>query len=328
MKYIDYLCTYCESSKYIVDDKYQPGLREGSKKGQEPQDNHLDVCLKKLYPNHTFERGKYVRLDGKCVQNLWYSRICVDYICEELKIIVEFDGESWQGGGHFTDPNVCLKDEYNTRVLTDMGYKVIRIPYYVQLDQYTIKYYFGINYNEELYRTCGDHGFLYPDCKTPAYFCEHGLNRFYKDLLTLPHEISLNIIMSLMMRFSYNIQTFSNSIISDRYILRTNLTHYISSICNEKTINICKFILIDSGYNYWVMPKDYNDFTTPMDADMFGYLMCISSEYDINNYAEYIEKYEDDPSIEDPEDREVYCHWEWKSQEKREEFLNKYIKTS
>lgn len=322
MKYIDYLATYDESSQYIVEDRYLPGLREGAKNGDLPQDYHLSECLKKLYPHNTFLRHKFIKLDGKCVKNLWGSKICVDYICEELNMIIEFDGESWQGGGHFTDPNVCLKDQYNTSILKHMGYNVIRIPYYVQLDKCAIKHYFGLDYDDELYKTCSDHGFLYPDCKTPGYFCELGLDRFYNDLITLPIEISLTIINSLMMRFLYNLESFSDSIIDDRYIIPTNLSPYINSVCNEKIINISKFILIDSGYKYWVMPEDYTDFYTPMDADSFSNLMCINCGYDINDYANYIE------IPEDNDDPNIYCHWVWKSDELREKFISNYIKTS
>lgn len=321
MKYVDFLKTYSETSLYINEDIYLPGLRESAKKGEDSKNNHLDICLKKLFPNNTFQHRKFIKLEGDCVKNLWYSKICVDYICEDLKIVVEFDGESWQGGGHFTDPTVCLKDQYNTRILTDMGYKVIRIPFYVQLDKYAIKYYFDIDYKDQLYETCTDHGFLFPDCKTPAFFCELGLKRFYNDLLTLPKEITRSIIVSIMARFTYNIQTFSSNIMSDRYILPTNLYSYIGSVCNQNIINICKFITIDNNFNYWLIPADYDDFITPLDGDMLDSLMLINCGYNIDEYAMQITRIDEDTE-------ESICYWKWKTENSRREFIDNFIKTS
>lgn len=176
---------------------YKPGLREYPKSNCKEQDNHLSSVLKKLFPNNIFVHNKFIKHGGEYIFDHNGSKIRPDFFCEELKMIIEFDGESWQGGGHFTDPNVAYKDLDHTTILGKLGYTVIRIPFYVQLDKEAIKHYFNIDYTGQLYEMCYDHGFLYPDMKTPAFFCELGLNRFIKDLWELPIDIVHRILMTI-----------------------------------------------------------------------------------------------------------------------------------
>ena len=67
-----------------------------------------------------------------------------DYRCDELKMIVEFDGYL-----HYTSMKSILNDYKKDEVYKQMGYKIIRIPYFVQLESRTIKMLFGLDINFE-----------------------------------------------------------------------------------------------------------------------------------------------------------------------------------
>jgi very-short-patch-repair endonuclease len=176
---------------------YDNGLREFGK-----TDNCLNKCLEKLFPNNVFIHNKFIKNNGKFVINEFGQKIRPDYRCDELKLIVEFDGDSGKNG-HYTDPFVILKDQINTKILENLGYKVVRIPFYVQLDKSAIKYFFNIDYNNRLYKTSCDHGFLHPLIILPSQFCETGIYRFLNDLTYIPKDILMTINESIESRIKY-----------------------------------------------------------------------------------------------------------------------------
>ena len=256
----------CEFDKdYCYDEhgKYKCGLREW---GEEPY--HLNKCLERIFPNNVFIHNKYMKINNEYVINRMGSKIRPDYMCEELKMVVEFDGEPWMGGGHYTDPNVALKDLENKAILEDLGYKVIRIPFYVQLDNDAIEYYFGVKYTgDPLYDMYYDHGFIFPECKTPAYFCMEGLKKFQNDLFELPSPIATRILFSLGYRILFNnnnkINTYENIIptsLSD--ICKGSYAHHnISIIFNGDIINesLYKIMCLPCGNDDILEDIDYID---------------------------------------------------------------------
>ena len=179
-----------ESKKLVI---YPDGLRECC-----DNTNGLNNCLKKLFPNNTFVHDKFIKVNNNYITNICGQKIRPDYFCESLKIVVEYDGYQ-----HYTDPFVILKDKYNTEALRSVGYTVIRIPFYVQLDKYAIKHYFNIDFNNLLYDTCSDHGFIHPKATLPSQFCEHGIDKFNNDLCVLPKEVTNSIVNSLLYRLTY-----------------------------------------------------------------------------------------------------------------------------
>ena len=183
------------ANRFDADNNYIDGLREGD----------LEYILKILYPNNTFVHNKFLKYpDGTYVTDFWYRKIKPDYVCEELKIIVEFDGESNQRKGHYSDAITCLKDENHTEIFEALGYKVIRIPFYIQLDRCTISYYFNIDYDgEPLHKMYFDHGFLHSNICFPSNFCQLGMERFVKELKSLPLNLSHEIIFTLVIRMNY-----------------------------------------------------------------------------------------------------------------------------
>ena len=88
-----------------------------------------------------------------------------DYRSEELKLIIEFDGLQ-----HYTKPDVIEKDEINTELYKGFVYKVVRIPYFIQLSNKAVKTLFNIDIAEDLFNdsisSMGVEG-----KNTPAYLC-------------------------------------------------------------------------------------------------------------------------------------------------------------
>ena len=70
-------------------------------------------------------------------------RIRPDYRSESLKLIVEFDGLQ-----HYTNPVNILKDLNNTAIYEQGGYKVVRIPYFIQLTNEVVKSMFVVEVNK------------------------------------------------------------------------------------------------------------------------------------------------------------------------------------
>lgn len=97
-----------------------------------------------------------------------------DYRCEKLKLIVEFDGYL-----HYSQMKSILNDYKKDEVYKKLGYKVIRIPYFVQLEPRTIKQLFGFDND---YPQDYPHGFIDDKALLPCDFCEEGIRKFVKDL--------------------------------------------------------------------------------------------------------------------------------------------------
>ena len=190
--------------KYLFEDKcisnYHDGLREYSTDA-----NGLNKCLEKLFPNYVFIHNKFLKLNNAYVTNKYGQKIKPDYVCEELKLIIEYDGDQ-----HYTDPIVIFKDIINTECLTQLGYKVVRIPYYIQLDYNTIKYLFNVEYKTPLYEMCYDHGFTHPLAKLPTTFCIDGIKRFRNELFNIPGDTLKHVFMSLSYRIKYFKDNYDN----------------------------------------------------------------------------------------------------------------------
>lgn len=97
-----------------------------------------------------------------------------DYRNDELMLIVEFDGYK-----HYTDPNVIHRDKLKDSVYQGLGYKVVRIPYFIQLETRTIKILFGLDYTLEQYFP---HGFIVDEgLVCPAGYCRVGAEVYKQD---------------------------------------------------------------------------------------------------------------------------------------------------
>lgn len=128
--------------------------------------------------------GEYLKLlsddwvNDKSVPNS-DSRSRPDYRSENLKLIVEFDGYH-----HYNSTARICKDYANNELYVSLGYKVIRIPYFIQMSTELLRDIFKVNIKVE--RTYED-GFIDSSALLPADFCEMGVQKFEQDLHTFEY---------------------------------------------------------------------------------------------------------------------------------------------
>jgi hypothetical protein len=122
---------------------------------------------------------------GEVNGKLYRSR--PDYRSEQLKMIVEFDGLQ-----HYTKPDIIEKDFRLTEIYTQLGYKVVRIPYFIQLTNKAVKTLFGVEMKESLFdETIPSLGIR--GLNTPAYLCPAGLKRMAAEFKKFPEQYRTNI---------------------------------------------------------------------------------------------------------------------------------------
>ena len=102
--------------------------------------------------------------------------------------VVEYDGDE-----HYRNSLKIKVDCEKDKTAMDLNYVVVRIPYWIQMDSETLKYYFGIN--KEITRDFS-HGFVTTRI-FPASFCEKGVQRFENELVALPKPVREEVIESL-----------------------------------------------------------------------------------------------------------------------------------
>lgn len=114
-----------------------------------------------------------------------------DFVLPDFNLIVEFDGFL-----HYTKANIILADYKKDSLYKKYGFKVIRIPYFIQLDSYVIKKLFKKYTNNSTSFNNFPHGFIDKKVVYPADFCSLGIKRFIKDLNKYK-KISDQILKSL-----------------------------------------------------------------------------------------------------------------------------------
>ncbi|MDE6378036.1 MAG: DUF559 domain-containing protein [Duncaniella sp.] len=114
-------------------------------------------------------------------------RIKPDYRSETLKLIIEFDGLL-----HYTDPENIVTDIERTRDYTKGGYKVVRIPYFIQLTNEVVKEMFGVEVSEPLFPE-GVPSMAVSGRNTPAFLCTEGVRRMARELLMYPSQLEVNL---------------------------------------------------------------------------------------------------------------------------------------
>lgn len=129
----------------------------------------LGKFLHDAFPEVTFARNKSVPHSNiKCRP---------DYRCDSLMLIVEFDGYR-----HYCDTNTILRDNYKDVVYSKLGYEVIRVPYFIQLDAQVVKLLFS-KYSPKIAEfNKYPHGFIDANAMQPYDYCIAGLSKFKQDL--------------------------------------------------------------------------------------------------------------------------------------------------
>ena len=143
----------------------------------------LEDYLKVIFPK--IDDWIHDKALGEVNGKIYRSR--PDYRSEKLKLIIEFDGLQ-----HYTKPDIIEKDFRLTEVYKNLGYKVVRIPYFIQLTNKAVKTLFGIEVSEELFdekiSSLGIEGL-----NTPAYLCPAGVKRMAEEFKKFPEQYKINI---------------------------------------------------------------------------------------------------------------------------------------
>lgn len=108
--------------------------------------------------------------------------------------IIEFDGDR-----HYADALVISSDNYKNKAAESLGYKIIRIPYFVQLTNQTLKYYFSFFDTSSINIVQSyKHGFIDKKAKCPASYCKLGTDLYKSIVKSLPDNIREDIQNSLI----------------------------------------------------------------------------------------------------------------------------------
>jgi len=108
-----------------------------------------------------------------------------------VKNAVEYDGDS-----HYRDSLRIKLDKEKDEIAEEQGYRVVRFPYWVQLDSVTLKHYFEL---ESQIKIDFPHGFITTRI-FPASFCEMGTRIFVAQLNSLPETVRKKVVDSLLDR--------------------------------------------------------------------------------------------------------------------------------
>ena len=160
--------------------------REMARKAAEKDPNStftgFEEYLEFLYPGKTWIHDKAFGVRGGKSY-----KIRPDYLCEEEKIIIEFDGLQ-----HYTNPANILKDKENQAVYESFGYRVIRIPYFIQITQDVAREMFGVEVGEPLFDpTLPSMGKKWGN--TPAFCCFEGVRRMAEEFKCYPQQYEVNL---------------------------------------------------------------------------------------------------------------------------------------
>ena len=143
----------------------------------------LDEYLKVIFP----EVNDWIH--DKTIPNLPEGIKCrkrPDYRSETLKLIIEFDGFP-----HFQSPLQILKDKETICLYESFGYRVVRIPFFIQLTNKAVETLFGIKVQEPLFKV------KYPSLgingSSPAYMCPAGITRMAEIFSLFPEQYEVNI---------------------------------------------------------------------------------------------------------------------------------------
>lgn len=110
-----------------------------------------------------------------------------DYRSESLKLIIEFDGTL-----HYKNPTNIVNDKARNALYAKGGYKVIRIPFFIQLTNDVVISLLGRNVSEPLFN---------PEItsmsvqwkNTPAFMCPAGVERMARELIQFPQQMEVNM---------------------------------------------------------------------------------------------------------------------------------------
>ncbi len=103
-------------------------------------------------------------------------------------VLVEYDGDD-----HYRDSLKIRADGQKDNLAAASGMRLVRVPYWIQLDAVMARHWFGLEADIE---QSFPHGFITTKL-FPASFCELGVARFRRDLAALPATVREAVVSSL-----------------------------------------------------------------------------------------------------------------------------------
>ena len=161
----------------------EAAIKAGVDRGTGLHRTGLNEYLKVIFPD--IDDWVHDKALGLTVNN----KVCrkrPDYRSEKLKMIVEFDGIQ-----HYTMPDRIKNDVLSTKFYESLGYKVVRIPYFIQLTNKAVKYFFNVDVKEPLFNE-NIHSMDKNDRNTPAFLCGAGVLRMIEEFKHHPEQYRVN----------------------------------------------------------------------------------------------------------------------------------------
>lgn len=113
------------------------------------------------------------------------------YVSPSGPVLVEYDGDE-----HYRSTLVIKADQEKERMAAASGHRMVRFPYWLQLDAETLRFFFGF---DAQIKQDFPHGFITTKL-FPASFCPLGLKRFIAELSGLPETLQQKVRTSLKER--------------------------------------------------------------------------------------------------------------------------------
>jgi very-short-patch-repair endonuclease len=120
-------------------------------------------------------------------------RFDMAYERDGMKVLVEFDGDA-----HYRDTLKIKIDVEKDALAAQHGLRVVRVPYWVQLERVTAHYWFDLEVDIQ---QSFAHGFIVSKL-FPASYCELGVARFKRELYALPESVRHAVVRSMRERGS------------------------------------------------------------------------------------------------------------------------------
>lgn len=174
-------------------------LRENSTRFFDPKRNTpLSEYLETVFPSSNWVYDKMIDSEiQKARGSRNIRKFRPDARCEELSLIVEFDGVP-----HYQKIASLIEDPKRDEYLKSLGYRVVRIPYFIQLSNINISHLFGVSVKApmcELNYSFFDTGNkLYGLDIAPGSMCGLGVERFVKEFESFPAETREAIVRDLL----------------------------------------------------------------------------------------------------------------------------------
>lgn len=206
---------------------------EQEMRGNYLTEKYLGDILHVVYPDKIWNHDTRFQPPGSATS----LRYKPDYCCHELKMCVEFDGPD-----HYTKATVIQADNKKDTILKGRGYSIIRIPYFVQLNTFTLKYFFGIDAEFDY---GFKHGFIEKGVILPGNFCEQGVWKFdnfitriknteiFTDIkesliekinnAKLPHDAAMLTALPSSLLLTFGLLKFDHESLDNHYKIKSTL---------------------------------------------------------------------------------------------------------